>query len=159
MLPLGQGHKAGGRASVSAQVLLTSHFLSREQYKMLLGSKCQMSRTDSCSAGEEGGAKGCWRPSQPRALSWAGMAGRLLCLSRSSEIQDHDRWSLATLSLTGDTCGAPRSPTWEINNYQRLRSFLGQGIVVQALLGVVVPASSGCQVGESAPWCFRPWSA
>lgn len=75
MLPLGQGHKAGGRASVSAQVLLTSHFLSREQYKMLLGSKCQMSRTDSCSAGEEGGAKGCWRPSQPRALSWAGMGG------------------------------------------------------------------------------------
>lgn len=53
-----RSHKAGGRASVSAQVLLTSHFLSREQYKMLLGSKCQMSRTDSCSAGEEGGARG-----------------------------------------------------------------------------------------------------
>lgn len=51
VLPLGQGHSAGGRASISAQVFfLTSHFLSREQYKMLLGSKRQMSRADSCSA-------------------------------------------------------------------------------------------------------------
>lgn len=96
----------------------------------------------------------------PAEGSELGRDGRqLLCPSRSSEIQDHDRRCLATLSLTGDTCGAPRSPTWEINKNQRLRSFLGQGIVVQALLGVVVPASSGCEVGESAPWRFRPCSA
>lgn len=48
----------------------------------------------------------------PAEGSELGRDGRqLLCPSRSSEIQDHDRWSLATLSLTGDTCGAPRSPT------------------------------------------------
>ena len=39
------------KSQISAQVFFfTSYFLSREQYKMLLGSKCQMSRTDSCSA-------------------------------------------------------------------------------------------------------------
>lgn len=88
----------------------------------------------------------------PAEGSELGREGRqLFCPSRSSEIQDHGRWSLATLSLTGDTCGAPRSPTWEINNYQRLPFFLGQGIVVQALLGVVVPTPSGCEVGRAPP--------
>lgn len=85
----------------------------------------------------------------PAEGSELGREGRqLFCPSRSSEIQDHGCWSLATLSLTGDTCGAPRSPTWEINNYQRLPSFLGQGIVVQALLGVVVPHRLGVRWGE-----------
>lgn len=59
LLYLGQGHKAGGRTRTSAQVFFpTSHFLPREQYTMLLGSKCQTSRIDSCSAGEEGGPEG-----------------------------------------------------------------------------------------------------
>lgn len=82
MLPLGQGHKAGGRASVSAQVFFrTSHFLSREQYKMLLGSKCQKSRTAVVLEIREGLQEvegvggGGWRPSQRRALSWAWMGG------------------------------------------------------------------------------------
>lgn len=80
MLPLGRGHGAGGQASIRAQVFLTSHFLSREQYKMLPGSRCQMSRTDSYSAGEWEGLGG-WRPSRRRALGWAEKEAAALSLS------------------------------------------------------------------------------
>lgn len=51
-----------GRASASAQVFfLTSHFLPKELYNVLLGSKCQMSRTHSRGSPEPEGVRGGWR--------------------------------------------------------------------------------------------------
>ena len=44
---------------------------------------------------------------------------RLLCPSRPLEIQDHNNWSPATSSLTGDTGGAPLPRPWETNECQQ----------------------------------------
>lgn len=116
MLPLGQGHKAGARARISAQVFfLISHFLSREQYKMLLSSKCQMSRTDSCSLESREGLRGL-EPFSEEGFELGLERWQLLCPAWPLESQDHNNGSLVVFSLPGDTCGAPHSPTVEGKN-------------------------------------------
>lgn len=145
MLPPGQGHRAGGRASIRAQVFLTSHFLSGEQYKMLPGSRCQMSRADSCSAGQREGPGG-RGPSRRRALGWAGKEAAALSLlslrnpgpqlvSRHIPLDLGHRW-------------APHALAWEIHTHQPLPPSCARGhcplpvpgaqLAVRMLLGVVV---------------------
>lgn len=95
-----------GGASTSTQVFsLTSHFLPRELYKMFLGSKCQMSRTHSCSSPEPGGSEGL--EIFPEEACELGLQRGQLCASLSWHLETLS--VLATFSLVENTCEATDS--------------------------------------------------
>lgn len=96
----------------------------------------------------------------PAEGSELGREGRqLFCPSRSSEIQDHGRWSLATLSLTGGHLWGSAIPDLGDKQLSETSLLPGLGDRCSGAAGSCSSNTVWVRGGESAPWCFRPCSA
>lgn len=88
----------------------------------------------------------------PAEGSELGREGRqLFCPSRSSEIQDHGRWSLATLSLTGGHLWGFAIPDLGDKQLSETSLLPGPGDRCSGAAGSCSSTSSGCEVGRAPP--------